>query len=150
MHNKKPIFIYIITALVFLATIYVFVNATLITYGIISGNIDFINVSEVSQGNGKTTVYSGGILKMTGAYTLSIFLLILGLGILYRKNWARITLIIFLILVALSILPGLTYGNIYGTYIGNVIWLAISTSIATYLITSRKVKNTFKKRRPKT
>ena len=145
MRNKKPLFIYVLAILFFILALYVFIQGTLIAGGILLDGDELVHVTVTSDGNSKNVMYNGGILNMVALYVLALFFLILGFGIFHRKNWARRISIILLILLSLATLPRIIFVTYYG-----IIDFIIFFSIAIYLITSRKVRNTFKRKIRKT
>ena len=87
--------------------------------------------------------YGPGIVIVLGVLLLGLGILgiFVGIGLWRRKNWARITTIVILILLIVSSLYGLFAG---GGIARNIITILISAVIGAYLTFSKEAKEAFK------
>lgn len=150
--KRRPILVSVIAIILFLIAIYTLVNSVIIAVGILGGNplynTDNTQVKSIitnSSGqqsvvNTGTVFISGGIFNVFALLIVTLLFIILGIGLLQTRNWARIIVIIISIFLAIVCLSGLLQG-----YFINVPELFIFVAIATYLIASRRVKDAFKK-----
>lgn len=155
MKNKEhSFFIYVLAIILFIIAVYTFANSIIITYNIINGE-DLYQVEKteiksiITEDSGEeyeqyreSFFFTGGIFYILTLLIITVIFIILGIGILQRKNWARIIVIIISIFAFLDSFSGVISG-----YYNRVPELIIYVSIATYLITSKKIKDSFKKNR---
>ncbi|MBR9705279.1 hypothetical protein GOV12_07740 [Candidatus Pacearchaeota archaeon] len=155
MANKKlPVLIYVIAIILFIVATYAFVSGMIIAIGIINGDelyqIDKTEIKSVitdSSGEeyetyGENVFISGGIFNVLALMIVTMVFVVLGIGLLKTRRWARIIVIIISILGAIVSIIGFL-----GGYYFHLIELIIFVAIATYLIIGRGVRFVFKKRK---
>lgn len=150
---KLPVPVYIISIILFATAAYLIISSFIGIYELLTKDIDDMlgddpkKLEELKlKFENRDIEYSEGMLKtllvvgIVFMEAIGIFIIILGISLLYRKNWARIIVIVLaFIFAAINLIAAL-----FGDFISLVDFI-ILTVVAVYLLISKEVKKVYVK-----